>query len=130
MEISYVQNDKNLSADKFLEMVNNVWPGEYDLELTHEAIKNSINITAWDKEALVGCVRVLTDGYFFGTITEILVLPKYQNMGIGRELMRLAFDCSPTSLYFGAQPESEKFYEKLGYSKSLQSYSRKKPRKK
>jgi GNAT superfamily N-acetyltransferase len=35
----------------------------------------------------VGCVRVLTDGYFFATIPEILVLPVYRRRGIGWELM-------------------------------------------
>ena len=29
----------------------------------------------------VGCLRILTDGYFFGTITELLILPVYQKGG-------------------------------------------------
>ena len=38
----------------------------------------TINITAYDNEVLIGCLRILTDGYYFGTITELLVLPEYQ----------------------------------------------------
>jgi ribosomal protein S18 acetylase RimI-like enzyme len=128
MKITYKSDDKNLSVDKFLELAMQVWPGEYNAELAQRAISSTINITAWDNEALVGCVRVLTDGYFFGTIPEILVLPQYQHMGIGKELMKLAFENSPTSLFFGAQPEAEAFYEKLGYQKSLKSFSKNKPR--
>jgi len=52
----------------------------------------------------------------------------YQRQGIGKALMALAFDASPTSLFFGAQPEAEGFYEKLGYEKSLQSFGKKKTR--
>jgi ribosomal protein S18 acetylase RimI-like enzyme len=73
--------------------------------------------------------KVYSHPYFFGTITEILVLPEYQKQGIGEKLMSLAFETSPTSLFFGAQPEAVAFYEKIGYEKSLQSFSKKKPRK-
>jgi GNAT superfamily N-acetyltransferase len=43
-----------------------------------------MNMTAWDEDRLVGCARLLTDGYFLTTITEILVLPDYRKKGIGR----------------------------------------------
>lgn len=72
---------------------------------------------------LVGCLRILTDGYFLGTITELLVLPEYQKHGIGSWLLQLAKETSPTMLYFGAQPGVEVFYEKNGCQKSLQSYT-------
>ena len=71
---------------------------------------------------LAGCLRILTDGYFFGTITELLVLPEYQKRGVGSKLLQLAKEASPTILYFGAQPGVESFYEKNGCEKSLQSY--------
>ncbi len=77
---------------------------------------------------MVGTVRLLTDGYFFGTIPELMVDPAYQGSGVGRKLMELAWETSPTSLYFGAQPDKEGFYEALGYEKGLQAYFRRKPR--
>ena len=70
----------------------------------------------------MGCLRILTDGYFFGTITEMLVLPEYQKQGIGSRLLQLAKENTPTMLYFGAQPTAEKFYEKNGCPKGFQSY--------
>ena len=127
--IQYVDDDKNLNADIFIEMANQVWPGSYDTQLMQEAIDKTINITAWDHNKLVGCVRILSDGYLFGTISEILVLKKYQKQGIGKELMRRAIDISPTSLFFGAKPEAEGFYENLKIEKSLQSFHIKKERK-
>ena len=128
-EIRYITHDKSLNASTFINMANQVWPGTYNLQYTKEALEVTINTTAWDNDKLVGCVRVLTDGYFFGTITEILVLPEYQRKGIGKTLMKLAFDTSPTSLFFGAQEEAVSFYESIGYEKSLQSFMKKKPRK-
>ncbi|MDR7071508.1 GNAT family N-acetyltransferase [Fictibacillus barbaricus] len=128
MNLRYVIDDKTLSVDSFLCLVNAVWPGTYHEFRTLEAIKNTINITAWDEERLVGCARILTDGYFFGTISEVLVRPDYQKQGIGKRLMELAWEASPTSLFFGAQPGKEEFFEKLGYTKSIQSFQRKKER--
>ena len=111
-----------LDASVFLTFVNQVWPGDYDIEKTKNALSKTRNITAYDGKRLVGCLRILSDGYFFGTITELLILPEYQKQGIGSRLLQLAKENTPTMLYFGSQPGIEAFYEKNGCQKSLQSY--------
>lgn len=120
--MEYRADDRELQATMFIEFVNQVWPGTYDMERTQDALSKTINITAYDGERLVGCLRILTDGCYFGTITELLVLPEYQRRGIGSRLLQLARDSAPTMLYFGAQPGVEAFYEKNGCEKGLQSY--------
>lgn len=52
----------------------------------------------------------------------------YQKQGVGSKLLQLAKDNTPTMLYFGAQPGIEKFYEKNGCKRSLQSYAIEKER--
>ncbi|MGI5883589.1 MAG: GNAT family N-acetyltransferase [Candidatus Spyradocola sp.] len=121
-------DDKALSAAQFLEFVQQVWPGEYDAARTQEALSRTLNLTAYDGALLVGCLRILTDGYYFGTITELLVLPAYQRRGIGSALLRLARAHTPTLLYFGAQPGAEAFYEKNGCKRGLPAYTIEKPR--
>ena len=120
--IEYKVDDKEMNASFFISFVNQIWQGDYDIERTQAALSKTINITAYDGNVLVGCLRILSDGYYFGTITELLVLPQYQKQGIGSKLLQLAKDNTPTMLYFGSQPEAEKFYEKNGCQKSLQSY--------
>ena len=120
--MEYRIDDKRLTASVFLAFVNQVWPGDYDIEETQNALSKTTNITAYDGNRLVGCLRILSDGYFFGTITELLVLPDYQKKGIGSRLLQLAKENTPTMLYFGAQPGMEAFYEKNGCQRSLQSY--------
>ena len=115
-------DDKGLKASAFIAFVNQVWPGNYEMEKTQKALSKTLNITAYDGTRLVGCLRILSDGYFFGTITELLVLPEYQRHGIGSKLLRLAKENTPTMLYFGAKPGLEAFYEKNGCGRSLQSY--------
>ena len=112
--MEYKINDKELKANIFISFVNKVWKGQYNIEKAKVALSKTINITAYDGDMLVGCLRILTDGYFFGTITELLVLPEYQKHGIGSQLLHLAKEASPTMLYFGAQPGVELFYEKNG----------------
>ena len=121
--MEYVIDDRQLDAAKFIAFVDKVWPGSYDEEKTSAALSKTINITAYDGGMLVGCLRILTDGYYFGTITELLVLPDYQNRGIGSKLLQLARENTPTTLYFGAQPDAEKFYEKNGCPKGFQSFT-------
>lgn len=126
--IKYKVDDQDLSASVFLTFVNQIWKGDYDMGRTQSALSRTLNITAYENGRLVGCLRILSDGYYFGTITELLVLPEYQKQGIGSRLLHMAKDHTPTMLYFGSQPEAEGFYEKNGCQKSLQSYTIEKKR--
>ena len=121
--MEYRIDDRQLDAATFIAFVNQVWPGNYDMAKTSAALSRTINITAYDGGTLARCLRILSDGYFFGTITELLVLPDYQKQGIGSKLLQLARENTPIMLYFGAQPNAEQFYEKNGCSKGLQSYT-------
>ena len=120
--MDYTVDDRMLDPALFIDFVNRIWPGNYDMAKTQAALSKTINITAYDTGKLIGCLRILSDGYYFGTITELLVLPEYQHRGIGSRLLQLAGENTPTLLYFGAQPGMEAFYEKNGCKKSLQSY--------
>ena len=87
--MDYKIDDKNLDVSMFISFVNQVWQGNYDVEQTRMALSKTLNITAYDNKKLVGCLRILSDGYYFGTITELLVLPQYQKQGIGSKLLNL-----------------------------------------
>lgn len=88
--MKYSIMDEHLHAKEFLIFVNQIWPGTYEEKQTEEALSKTIDITAYDGQTLVGCLRILSDGYFFGTITELLVLPAYQKKGIGSQLLKFA----------------------------------------
>ena len=108
-------SDSGFEADVFLALAQRVWPRVYDVSAAKAALTRTTNIGAWDDQRLVGAVRVLTDGYFFATVPEILVDPDYRRRGIGRELMFRALASAPRgTLFFGAQPQSVGFFEKVG----------------
>ena len=120
--MDYLVDDAALDAAAFLALANSVWPGEYDVEKTRQALGKTLNITAYHQGQLIGCLRILTDGCYFGTITEVLVLPAFQKQGVGSQLLSLARAHTPTLLYFVAKPGAEGFYEKNGCQKGMQAY--------
>lgn len=81
--------------EDFLDLGQRVWPGNYGLAEVTTAVARTTHIGAWDGDRLVGSVRMLTDGYFLATVSEILVDPGYRRRGIGREPMRRAVAAAP-----------------------------------
>ena len=53
-------------------------------------INSTVVISAWENDCLVGVVRVLSDKMFRSVIYDLVVLPEYQNMGIGKDWL----DCA------------------------------------
>ena len=60
-------------------------------------VKSTLVVSAWDGERLVGAVRVLSDTMFRSIIYDLLVLPEYQNKGVGSELVRRCIEHYPNS---------------------------------
>ena len=124
----HIDEESDLDAVEFLSLAQRVWPRHYDLSAAAHALTATINITARESGRLVGCLRILTDGYFFSTIPEMLVDPEFHRRGIGRALLDAAWSRSPTSIALGAQPGNEAFFVKCGFEPGLASFERRKPR--
>lgn len=77
---------------------------------------SNIVISAWDNEILVGVVRVLSDTFGRSVIYDLVVLPEYQNKGIGTELVKRCIEHFPKSEWLLQTTEKNiKFYEKIGF---------------
>ena len=117
--MDYKIDDKNLDVSMFISFVNQVWQGNYDVEQTRMALSKTLNITAYDNKKLVGCLRILSDDYYFGTITELLVLPEYQHQGLASRLMEhLIADAQEKGregLILTCKDRLIGFYERFGY---------------
>ena len=118
MQIEYRVGPSALQPEAFLALAQRVWPRDYDAALIAAALTRTINVGAWADNQLVGSVRVLSDGYLFSTVPELMVDPAYRRQGIGRELMRRALEMAPRGrLFFGAQPGNETFFERSGFQR-------------
>ena len=123
-----IEEEPGLDATEFQTLAERIWPRTYNQAGAALALTHTINITARASGRLVGCLRLLTDGYFFSTIPEMLVDPEFQRLGIGRALLEAAWSRSPTSIALGAQPGNEVFFLKCGFEPGISSFERRKPR--
>lgn len=79
-----------------------------------QAMMLTTNYGAWDGNRLVGTVRVLSDGYEWTVVTDIIVDPAYRRRGIGRELMvRAASQASGRFAVAQIPPGTEGFFRRL-----------------
>ncbi|MFW5793943.1 MAG: GNAT family N-acetyltransferase [Bacillota bacterium] len=82
-------------------------------------IKNSLySISAWDKNELIGFIRIVGDGLSIIYVQDLLVEPKYQRKGIGKTLLTKVFDkfshVRQTVLITDSKDKSNSFYQALG----------------
>lgn len=62
-----------------------------DVDFLAQAVSQSYYVlTAWHEEALVGLLRVVSDGLSIAFIQDILVHDAYQKQGIGTKLLTMA----------------------------------------
>jgi ribosomal protein S18 acetylase RimI-like enzyme len=119
---------EGVTPAEFLVLGQRIWPGDYGIDEATTALSRTTNVGSWDGDRLVGCVRLLTDGYFLSTISDIFVDPDYRRRGIGRELMRHVLEIAPRGrLFFGAQPEAVAFFESIGCERRLTGFVAKHP---
>ncbi len=79
-------------------------------------INSTLVISAWENGRLIGAVRVLSDKMFRSVIYDLLVLPEFQNKGIGKELVKCCIAHFPKSEWLvQTTKEISGYYEKLGF---------------
>jgi GNAT superfamily N-acetyltransferase len=99
----------------------NSWSSAEKPDLLHKAILASHSlVTAWDGDKLVGLGNSISDGHLVVYYPHLLVLPEYQNRGIGTQLMRVLM-----ARYSGfhqqilvADGRAIDFYRKCGFERA------------
>jgi ribosomal protein S18 acetylase RimI-like enzyme len=98
------------------------WKDEYDPATLPELIRKSFAFAIAIEECSGGAVgmgRVLSDGISDGYIQDLVVLPEFRKKGIGKEivaaLVRRCTESGITWIGLIGEPDTEKFYEPLGF---------------
>lgn len=79
-------------------------------------VNSTLVISAWENERLIGAVRVLSDKMFRSIIYDLLVLPEFQNKGIGKELLKRCIEHFPNSEWLVQTTETvSSYYKKNGF---------------
>lgn len=96
-------------------------PGQIEISLKNSALI----VAAKDGDATVGMARLVSDGGYVIFVVDVLVLPEYQRMGIGKAMMEKIMEYVDSMLEDGyyilvdlmAAPGKEEFYEEFGFIK-------------
>jgi len=121
MSITYNDKNKDLPCDQLDKLF--VSAGWSDSENAHDNswfkipfTNSTLVISAWENDCLVGVVRVLSDTFTRSVIYDLVVLPEYQNKGIGTELVKRCFEHFPNSEWLVQTTEKNiKYYKKIGF---------------
>jgi len=99
------------------------WKEEYSAAEIPSLIQGSLlfAIAVHEKSGrAVGMGRVISDGVSDGYIQDLVVLPSFRGIGIGKQIVQVLVDgCRKAGItWIGliAEPETEQFYQPLGFS--------------
>ncbi|MCA1065681.1 GNAT family N-acetyltransferase [Rossellomorea sp. AcN35-11] len=72
--------------------------------------------TVWDKDNMIGMVRVISDQIMTANIMDLVVLTNYRGKGIGKKLVELCVQKLPHGDWFAhTSADHFSFYEKCGF---------------
>ena len=123
----YTLCENQLKAADFIRLKVAAGFRERPIELVEKALSNNLfDVTATVNGEVIGMGRLVGDGVMYWYLQEIIVLPEYQNQGIGtaivnRMLEYISEHTEPgnfTSVGLTAAEGKEGFYERFGFYKS------------
>lgn len=92
--------------------------GIRDADGLRTAAENSYLVcSAFAGQKLIGFGRALSDGLYQSAIYDLVVLPRFQNRGVGRAIMQTLLGKLPRSstVLIYAAPGKQQFYRQLGF---------------
>ena len=123
MDITYYDTKKDLPPEQLRDLFIAVgWSdGRETADMVQKGYRipwmnSTLVVSAWANERLIGAVRVLSDTMFRSIIYDLLVLPEYQNKGVGSELLQRCIQHYPNSEWLVQTAEKiSGYYVKHGF---------------
>ena len=113
-----------ITPEEYMRLRKTVGWVEFPLEQARACIEKAYMIMCVrDGEKAVGVARLLWDGGYIAFLSDVIVVPEYQGMGIGRKLVeasirKLKEGMKPgykVKLNLNSAKGKETFYEKFGF---------------
>jgi GNAT superfamily N-acetyltransferase len=117
MDLRIQENCENIDWKQIRDYLKLVSMGYHKPESHQKAFLNSFSVVfIFDREKLIGFGRSISDGAYQAAIYDVMVVPEYQNQGIGRLIMeRIIRRISNCNIILYANLGREEFYEKQGF---------------
>jgi GNAT superfamily N-acetyltransferase len=106
--------------------LQSTWRKGATREMIEDAFAKSLSFGLFDGEKQVGCVRAVTDRRFVSWVCDLYLDPEYRGKKLGRWFMDCVMnhpDLVHTRLVFSSVPESQAFFERIGFKPMERGYS-------
>lgn len=114
MKINYHSNNE-VTAEEIISIFNSVGWNKNQQDIS-DAFKNSYYVTAYHNDTLVAFARAISDNHYYTSIFDVVVCPKYQKIGIAKELMKMLLRKFKNTYFFLSYTEgNQDFYKKCGF---------------
>lgn len=119
-----IQYGEHITPEEYMHLRKTVGWTQFPLEQARACIDKAYMILCVrDDEKPVGVIRLLWDGGYIAFLSDVIVIPEYQGMGIGRKLVeagiqKLKAGMKPgykVKIVLNASKGKEPFYEKFGF---------------
>ncbi len=120
MELKWLFAQQNVDWEELSLMYKAAPLGDKNPAELETAFSNSsYKCFVYDSDKLIGAGRALADGIDCSYICDVALLPDYQGLGIGRDIMKKLVDLSKghRKIILYANPGKESFYKKLGFKR-------------
>lgn len=126
-ECSFIIKENELTAEDFIRLKVATGFKNRPIEQVKNALANNLyDVTVIHNNETIGMGRLIGDGVMYWYLQEIVVLPEYQGIGIGRIIVEKLLNHIKENTEPGtfvnvgltAVPGKEAFYEKFGFEKS------------
>lgn len=118
MDISIKFGADNIDWAALCEIFRRAPLGTREPDKLKMAAENSHTVCcAYADKKIIGFGRALSDGQYQSAIYDVVVLPEYQNQGVGKSIMKALLEKLPKDapvLLFSA-PGKQDFYRKFGF---------------
>ena len=92
-ELVYQMVENRLSAKDFIRLKIATGFMDRPIEQVEKALKNDLfDVTAVYNGEVIGMGRLVGDGYMYWYLQEIIVLPEFQGLGIGKKIVNRLLD--------------------------------------
>ena len=119
MKLEWVYSLENISLDELSELYNKTLGNKSTTDLKAVFTNSIFKCFVFSQSKLIAAGRSLADGIDCSYICDVAVLPEFQRLGIGKniisKLVKLSAGHNKIILY--AVPGKEAFYKKLGFKK-------------
>jgi ribosomal protein S18 acetylase RimI-like enzyme len=120
MNISWVHEESDVNWSELSELykiapLGEKLPDDLKLVFTNSRYKCFV----YNEKKLIGVGRALADGRDCSYICDVAILPKFQGIGLGKQIIEQLVDFSKghKKIILYANPGTEGFYAKLGFKK-------------